>query len=85
MIKGPPTFFDIKEGITSSYKFMTKKDTITNLYTLNDDKFWESCWIVFFVNALVSAMAPYGIQTTFEVNLQSNLLPKLLIITIIDI
>ncbi len=64
---------------------MTKKDKIENLFVLDASKFWESCWIVFFVNALVSILASYGIKFNFDVDLKVNLLPKLLLITIVDI
>ena len=85
MISPPPTFNDIKIGINSSIKFMSKKGSIKNLFELNNKKFWESCWIIFFVNALVSILASYGIRSSFEISLKANLLPKLMLITIIDI
>ena len=85
MISAPPSFLNIKEGLISSCRFMAKKDKIKNLFVLDDQKFWESCWIVFFINALVSILASYGIRSNFDVELKANLLPKLLLITIIDI
>ena len=85
MISPPPSFFNIKIGVTASFNFMMKKDKIKNLFILNIDKFWESCWILFFINALVSILASYGIKSTFEVDLKANVLPKLILITIIDI
>ena len=85
MISAPPSFLNIKEGIRSSLNFMMKKDNVSNLFSLNIKKFWESCWILFFINALVSILASYGIKSTFEVDLKANLLPKLMLITIIDI
>ncbi len=85
MISAPPSFFSIKEGIRSSYLFMIKKDNVENLFVLNAQKFWESCWIIFFINALVSALASYGIKSGFETDIKAMLLPKLLLITIIDI
>ena len=85
MITAPPSFYKIKKGINSSFNFMMKKDKIKNLFVLNINTFWESCWIVFFINALVSALASYGIKTSFEVSLKASLLPKLMLITIIDI
>ncbi len=85
MISAPPSFLSIKEGIKSSYLFMIKKDKLDNLFTLNYKKFWESCWIIFFINALVSALASYGIRSSFEIEVKATLLPKLLLITIIDI
>ena len=85
MINGPPSFYEIKEGVNASFKFMTKKDKIKNLFVLNTERFWHSCWIVFFVNALVAVLASYGIKSTFEVDLKFGLLPKLMLITVIDI
>ena len=85
MISAPPSFFSIKEGIKSSYLFMIKKERVDNLFTLNYQKFWESCWIIFFINALVSALASYGIRSSFEIEVKATLLPKLLLITTIDI
>ena len=85
MISAPPSFYQIKEGVKASFKFMTKKDQIKNLFLLNTESFWHSCWIVFFVNALVAVLASYGIKSTFEVDLKFVLLPKLILITIIDI
>ena len=85
MISAPPSFMTIKEGIKSSFLFMTKKDNVSNLFILNTQKFWESCWIIFFINALVSALASYGIRSSFEMDVKATLLPKLLLITIIDI
>ena len=34
MINGPPSFYEIKEGVNASFKFMTKKDRIKNLFCL---------------------------------------------------
>ena len=85
MIATPPSFYEIKKGVISAFNFMMKKDKIKNLFVLNINTFWESCWIVFFINALVSALASYGIKTSFEVSLKASLLPKLMLITIIDI
>ena len=85
MISPPPSFYQIKEGVIASFTFMRKKDQIKNLFLLNDESFWHSCWIVFFVNALVAVLASYGIKSTFEVDLKFVLLPKLILITIIDI
>ena len=85
MISSPPSFLNIKMGVISAFNFMLKKDKINNLFSLNLKKFWESCWILFFINALVSILASYGIKSTFEVDLTVNLLPKLMLITIIDI
>lgn len=85
MISPPPSFYQIKEGVIASFTFMRKKDQIKNLFLLNNESFWHSCWIVFFVNALVAVLASYGIKSTFEVDLKFVLLPKLILITIIDI
>ncbi len=85
MISTPPSFYKIKKGVISSFNFMMKKDKVKNLFVLNINGFWESCWIVFFINALVAALASYGIKSSFEVSLKASLLPKLMLITIIDI
>ena len=85
MISPPPSFYQIKEGVIASFTFMRKKNQIKNLFLLNNESFWHSCWIVFFVNALVAVLASYGIKSTFEVDLKFGLLPKLILITIIDI
>ena len=85
MISPPPSFYQIKEGVIASFTFMRKKGQIKNLFLLNNESFWHSCWIVFFVNALVAVLASYGIKSTFEVDLKFVLLPKLILITIIDI
>ncbi len=85
MISPPPSFYQIKEGVIASFTFMRKKNQIKNLFLLNNESFWHSCWIVFFVNALVAVLASYGIKSTFEVDLKLVLLPKLILITIIDI
>ena len=85
MISSPPSFYKIKKGVISSFNFMMKKDKVKNLFALNINSFWESCWIVFFINALVAALASYGIKSSFEVSLKASLLPKLMLITIIDI
>ena len=85
MISSPPSFYKIKKGVISSFNFMMKKDKGKNLFVLNINGFWESCWIVFFINALVAALASYGIKSSFEVSLKASLLPKLMLITIIDI
>ena len=85
MISTPPSFYKIKKGVISSFNFMMKKDKVKNLFALNINSFWESCWIVFFINALVAALASYGIKSSFEVSLKASLLPKLMLITIIDI
>ena len=45
----------------------------------------DSCWIVFFVNAVVSTLASYGIKANIDGDIQSGILPRLLLITIIDI
>ena len=41
--------------------------------------------IVFFVNAVVSTLASYGIKANIDGDIQSGILPRLLLITIIDI
>ncbi len=85
MIKFPPNPFAIKDGFLSAFQFMSKKGNSTQLFNLNSNGFWDSCWIVFFVNAVVSTLASYGIKANIDGDIQSGTLPRLLLITIIDI
>ena len=85
MISPPPSFIDIKNGFKSSFDFIRKKSNVDNLFELDNEKFWQSCWIVFFINALVAVLASYGIKASFDISMKANLLPKLLLITVIDI
>ena len=85
MIAAPPSFYEIKKGVISAFNFMMKKDKVKNLFILNISTFWKSCWIVFFINSLVSVLASYGIKSSFDVSLKFSLLPKLMLITVIDI
>ncbi len=85
MIKSPPNPFVIKDGILSAFQFMSKKGNSSQLFNLNSNGFWDSCWIVFFVNAAVSTLASYGIKANIDGDIQSGILPRLLLITIIDI
>ena len=85
MINPPPSPFVVKDGFVSAFKFMTKKDRISNVFNLNNNGFWDSCWIVFFVNAVVSTLASYGIKANLDGDIQSGILPRLLLITVIDI
>ena len=85
MIKSPPNPFVIKNGFFSAFQFMSKKGNSSQLFNLNLNGFWDSCWIVFFVNAVVSVLASYGIKANIDGDVQSGILPRLLLITIIDI
>ena len=85
MIKFPPNPFVIKDGFFSAFQFMSKKGSSSQLFNLNLNSFWDSCWIVFFVNAVVSTLASYGIKANIDGDIQSGILPRLLLITIIDI
>ena len=85
MIKFPPNPFVIKDGFFSAFQFMSKKGNSSQLFNLNSNGFWDSCWIVFFVNAVVSTLASYGIKANIDGDIQSGILPRLLLITIIDI
>ena len=85
MINPPPSPFVVKDGFVSAFKFMSKKDTISNVFNLNNNGFWDSCWIVFFVNAVVSTLASYGIKANLDGDIQNGILPRLLLITVIDI
>ena len=85
MINPPPSPFVVKDGFVSAFKFMTKKDRISSVFNLNNNGFWDSCWIVFFVNAVVSTLASYGIKANLDGDVQNGILPRLLLITVIDI
>ena len=85
MINPPPSPFVVKDGFISAFKFMSKKDRISNVFNLNNNGFCDSCWIVFFVNAVVSTLASYGIKANLDGDIQSGILPRLLLITVIDI
>ena len=85
MIKFPPNPFVIKDGFFFAFQFMSKKGNSSQLFNLNLNGFWDSCWIVFFVNAVVSTLASYGIKANIDGDIQSGILPRLLLITIIDI
>ena len=47
MIKFPPNPFVIKDGFFSAFQFMSKKGNSSQLFNLNLNGFWDSCWIVF--------------------------------------
>ena len=85
MINPPPSPLVVKDGFVSAFKFMSKKDNISSVFNLNSNSFWDSCWIVFFVNAVVSTLASYGIKANLDGDFQSGILPRLLLITVIDI
>ena len=85
MINPPPSPFVVKDGFVSAFKFMSKKDKISSVFNLNNNGFLDSCWIVFFVNAVVSTLASYGIKANLDGDIQSGILPRLLLITVIDI
>ena len=85
MINPPPSPFVVKDGFVSAFKFMSKKDRISSVFNLNNNGFWDSCWIVFFVNGVVSTLASYGIKANLDGDIQSGILPRLLLITVIDI
>ena len=85
MINPPPSPFVVKDGFVSAFKFMSKKDNVSRVFKLNNNGFWDSCWIVFFVNAVVSTLASYGIKANLDGDIQSGILPRLLLITVIDI
>ena len=60
MINPPPNPNVIKDGIVSAFKFMSKRNNVTSVFNLNSNGFWDSCWTVFLINAVVSALASYG-------------------------
>ena len=85
MINPPPHPSLVKNGIVSAFKFMSKKNNITSVFNLNSSSFWDSCWTVFLINAVVSVLASYGIKANIDGDIQNGILPRLLLITIIDI
>jgi hypothetical protein len=85
LINPPPSPFVVKDGFVSAFRFMSKKDNVSRVFKLNNNGFWDSCWIVFFVNAVVSTLASYGIKANLDGDIQSGILPRLLLITVIDI
>ena len=85
MINPPPHPSVVKNGIVSAFKFMSKKNNVTSVFNLNTSGFWDSCWTVFLINAVVSTLASYGIKANIDGDIQNGILPRLLLITIIDI
>ena len=85
MIKPPPHPVVFKDGLVSAFMFMSKKESVSGVFKLNSSTFWDSCWMVFFVNAVVSTLASYGIKANIDGDIQNGILPRLLLITIIDI
>jgi hypothetical protein len=85
VINPPPHPIVFKLGVISAFRFMSKKDRVNNVFTLNQNGFWDSCWIVFFVNAVVAILASYGIKANLDGDIQNGMLPRLLLITVIDI
>ena len=55
------------------------------MFNLNGSGFWDSCWAIFLINAVVSALASYGIKANLDGDIQNGILPRLMLITIIDI
>ena len=85
MINPPPHPAAFKAGIISAFRFMSKKDNVSNVFSLNINSFWDSCWMVFFINAVVAILASYGIKANLDGDMQNGILPRLLLITVIDI
>ena len=85
MINPPPHPAAFKAGIISAFRFMSKKDNVNNVFSLNINGFWDSCWMVFFINAVVAILASYGIKANLDGDIQNGILPRLLLITVIDI
>ena len=56
MISLPPTFSEIKNSLTSAYKYLSKQDEAANLFVFNNKKFWDSVWIAFLVNSFAIAI-----------------------------
>ena len=85
MINPPPHPAAFKAGIISAFRFMSKKDNVSNVFSLDINGFWDSCWMVFFINAVVAILASYGIKANLDGDMQNGILPRLLLITVIDI
>ena len=85
MINPPPHPAAFKTGIISAFKFMAKKDSVYNVFVLNKNGFWDSCWMVFFINTVVAILASYGLKANLDADTQNGILPRLLLITVIDI
>ena len=85
MINPPPHPAAFKAGIISAFRFMSKKDNASNVFSLNINGFWDSCWMVFFINAVVAILASYGIKANLDGDMQNGILPRLILITVIDI
>ena len=85
MINPPPHPAAFKAGIISAFRFMSKKDNVSNVFSLDINSFWDSCWMVFFINAVVAILASYGIKANLDGDMQNGILPRLLLITVIDI
>jgi len=85
VINPPPHPAAFKAGIISAFRFMSKKDNVSNVFSLNINGFWDSCWMVFFINAVVAILASYGIKANLDGDMQNGILPRLLLITVIDI
>ena len=85
MINPPPHPAAFKAGIISAFRFMSKKDNVSNVFSLDIKGFWDSCWMVFFINAVVAILASYGIKANLDGDMQNGILPRLLLITVIDI
>jgi len=85
VINPPPHPAAFKAGIISAFRFMSKKDNVSNVFSLNINSFWDSCWMVFFINAVVAILASYGIKANLDGDMQNGILPRLLLITVIDI
>ena len=78
MINPPPHPMAFKAGMISAFRFMSKKDRVNNVFQLNKNGFWDSCWIVFFINAVVSILASYGLKANIDGDMQNGILPRLL-------
>jgi hypothetical protein len=85
VINPPPHPAAFKAGIISAFRFMSKKDNVSNVFSLDINGFWDSCWMVFFINAVVAILASYGIKANLDGDMQNGILPRLLLITVIDI
>ena len=85
MISPPPSFYDIKNCFKSVFNFIRKKDTVDNLFDLNNKKFWNSCWIVFFVNTFAAILTFQANETIFYTLFNGNIFAKLILVSLIDV
>ncbi len=85
MISPPPSFIDIKNGFKSSFDFIRRKNNVDNLFKLDNEKFWQSCWIVCIINILAFVLAFQANKAAFYTLFVDNIIAKLALIIFIDV